>query len=443
MKKKILLVTPTVTVSSKERIKIPPIVWIPSLAPLMLAALTPDEFDVETIEEEIEDLDFDRECDLVGISCMTPTISRGYDIAKEFKKRGKTVVFGGVHPTILPDEALKHGDSVVVGEAEGVWGTLLKDYLKGELKPIYKNFQPDVDKYPNPRRDLVKRKGIIKMQPVMTTRGCPYTCDFCYVPTLYGRKIRHIPVHKVIEDIKSCDEKVFFFVDDNIIGYPKYAKELFKELIPLKIKWAGQASISFVKDEELMNLAKESGCVLLYFGLESVSKTQMKALRKSVNDLEKLEESIKKVNDLGIHFHASMIFGFEDDTEAVFDETLEFLMRNKVGSANTYVLTPFPGTPLYTNYKNEGKLITENWRYYDARTAVFKHKNLSPLKLTEESVKVRQKLYNWCSIGKRLSSNWKKPFLYGAINLAAKLTLKKQIKNVPIKIANVFNKSKL
>ncbi|MDH4129205.1 MAG: B12-binding domain-containing radical SAM protein [Spirochaetota bacterium] len=442
MSKKILLISPTVTLSETTRVKSPPAMRIPPLSLAILASITPDDFEIEVIDEEVENIDYDINCDLVGISCMTSNAPRAYEVGKEFKKRGKTVVYGGVHPSCMPNEALQYGDSVVSGEAEGAWEVLLEDYRKGELKPIYRNFEPDLSGYPLAKRDLVKRKGVMfDLQPIITTRGCPYSCEFCYSPEFYGRTLRHIPTDRVIEDIVKSNSKIAFFLDDNIIGKPSYAKELFTKMKPLNIKWGAQASISFVKDGELMKLARDSGCGLLFFGLETVSKDQLKNHRKGIKEINKLEDSIKRVQDLGIHFHASIVFGFDDDTESVFDDTLEFLIKNKIGSLNLNMLTPFPGTRLYKRFKEENRLLTENWRYFDCRTVVIKPKNMTPMQLFNGFLKVKTEFSSFSSILKRFPSkgNWSHPLLYAALNLGFRSTTKKQVKTRDEKMEDVYN----
>ncbi|MDH4128749.1 MAG: B12-binding domain-containing radical SAM protein [Spirochaetota bacterium] len=438
MKKKILLITPLATPEERT----PKGLRIPEIALCIIASFTPEEhFDVEIIEEEIEDIDFNKECDIVGISCMTANANRAYYIGSEFKKRGKTVVYGGIHPTVLPNEALQHGNAVIVGEAEGVWEEFLKDYLNGNIKQIYRSYQPDVSNYPIPKRKMSKGKGIFNVQPILTTRGCPYDCNFCSVPEFYGKKLRHLPTEKVVADIKSSGANIFLFLDDNVIGHPPYAKDLFRAMIPLKIKWVGQASISFVQNEELMKLAQASGCGALFFGLESVSTSQLKKMRKSIKEISKVEDAIKRVKDLGIHFHASLVLGFDDDTEAVFEETLEFLMRNKIGTISCNILTPYPGTQIHRQFDAEKRLLTKNWNYYDHGTVVFKPKNMTPLQLAEGHNWVRREFYKFSSIARRLSGNLSHPLLYLAMNMGGRVTTKREFLALHGKMDIIMNDS--
>jgi radical SAM superfamily enzyme YgiQ (UPF0313 family) len=410
---KILLISPTVDAEKRTNKGL----MMPQLSLYILQGLTPREHEVKIVEEECDLVDLDEECDLVGISCMTANAPRAYQLCQEFKKRGKTVVLGGVHPTILPDEALQYADCVVVGEAEGVWEKMLKDFQDNKLEKKYHDPQPDLTKYyPKDFSKILKRR-LYNLIPIMTTRGCPYNCDFCCVTDLFGKKIRHIPIENVVRDIKESGAKNFMFLDDNIIGNPKYAKELFKAIKPLKIKWVGQSSVSLlVKDTELMQLAAESGCKALFFGIESVSEEQTKKMRKAFKELDELERAFKDIKKMGILIHASMVFGFDDDTKETFSNTVRFLMKNKVGTVSFNVLTPYPGTKTHEDLKKEGRLTTTDWKYYDHNTVVFKPKNMSAYELQMGKINARKEFYRKSSVLKRLSGNLYSPIIYLAIN---------------------------
>lgn len=410
---KILLISPSVDPDEKTNKQM----LMPQLALFILQGLTPKEHQVVTLDEEAEEIDLEQDCDLVGISFMTSNASRAYWLAREFKKRGKTVVLGGVHPTLLPDEASPYADSVVIGEAEGVWAELLEDHQKGRLKKIYHNPRPDLSPYVPKDFSKITKRHLFGMVPIMTTRGCPYHCDFCCVTDLFGKEIRHIPIENVVRDIKESGKKIFMFLDDNIIGHPSYAKKLFAALKPLKISWVGQSSISLlVKDDELLKLAAESGCVGLFVGLESVKEVQMSSMRKSFSSIQGLENGLKKVRRAGIFVLASMIFGFDEDTKDVFDETVKFLLKNKVHSVAFNVLTPYPGTKTFRKMKEEGRLLTDDWKYYDHSTVVFQPKNMSPYELMVGKIRARKKFYSPWSILKRLPANLRHSLVYLAMN---------------------------
>ena len=412
---------------------------IPQLALHILEGLTPPSHRVKTVEEESEPLNIDEECDLVGISCMTSNAPRAYYLAREFKKRGKKVVLGGVHPTLLPDEALQHADSVVIGEAEAAWEQVLADCENGGMKATYRQPPPSLERYIPLNFRKNARKRLFNVLPVMTTRGCPYSCDFCCVSDLYGKKIRHAPIGNVVRDIEESENKIYIFLDDNIIGEPRYAKELFKAITPLNIKWVGQASISFVHDAELMKLAAKSGCGALFFGLESVSVVQLKKMRKSIKDVAKMGEAVKRIKGMGIHFHASFVFGFDDDTTSIFPETLEFLHKNKISSASFNILTPYPGTAVYKQFKEEGRLLTDDWKYYDHSTVVFKPKNMTPYELQSGEIWAKKEFSKISSILKNLPWNLSHPLLYFAMNFGTRQNVKTDMKRLPTLALELFN----
>jgi len=434
---KILLISPSVEPTEKTNKQM----MMPQLALIILQGLTPKEHQVTTVDEEAEDIDLDHECDLVGISFMTSNASRAYWLAQEFKKRGKTVVLGGVHPTLLPDEALPFGDSVVIGEAEGVWAELLEDYKNGCLKKRYHNPRPDLSRYVPKDFSKNTKRTLFDLVPIMTARGCPYHCDFCCVTDLFGKEIRHIPVDNIVRDIKESGRKNFMFLDDNIIGHRGYAKELFAALKPLKISWVGQSSISLlVNDDELLKLAAESGCIGLFIGLESVKEAQMNSLRKSFKSLEGLENALKKMRKAGIFVHASMIFGFDEDTKEVFDDTAKFLIKNKVHSVAFNVLTPYPGTKTFQKMKEEGRLLTDDWKYYDHSTVVYQPKNMSPYELMVGKIRSRKKFYSAWSILRRLLGNFRHPAIYLAMNWGQIKAVKVEVKRLAVVKKEIYDK---
>lgn len=432
---KILLISPTIDAEKRTNKSL----MMPQLALYILEGLTPSEHEVKIIEEESESINFDYDCDLVGISCMTANAPRAYELCQEFKKRGKIVILGGVHPTILPDEALQYADSVVIGEAEGVWEKVLNDFQKDNLQRTYHEAYPDLNKYVPKNFSTINQNRLYHLLPIMTTRGCPYNCDFCCVTNLFGKNIRHIPIENVVRDIKESGAKNFMFLDDNIIGHPKYAKELFKAIKPLKIKWGGQASVSLLtKDNDLLQLAAESGCKVLFFGIESVSTEQTKTMRKAIKDIDDLELAFKKIKKMGILIHASMIFGFDNDTKRTFEETVRFLIKNKISTVSFNALTPYPGTKTYEDMKNENRLLTTDWRYYDHNTVVFQPKNMTPYELQFGKTKARKKFYSISSVMLRVFGNMYSPLIYFAMNYGHMKQVKVEKKRIVNLKSNLF-----
>jgi len=391
-------------------------ILIPQLALFILQGLTPKQHEVKIVEEEYIQLDLNEECDVVGISCMTSNAYRGYRIADAFREKGKTVVMGGVHPSLLPDEALAHAHAVVIGEAEGVWEKILEDIESNNLQRIYHEPNPDLDRYIPKDFSMLPKKRFYNLIPIQTTRGCPYNCDFCCVSDIFGKKIKHIPVKNVVKDIEASGSRNYIFLDDNIIGDPKYARELFKALIPLKIRWVGQSSISFARDIEIMELANKSGCKGLFIGLESVVDTNIQKYKK-LKSLEDTKQSIKKILKMGIIIQASVIFGLDEDTHETFGQTVRFLIKNRISIAAINVLTPYPGTQVYKEFKERGRLLHEKWEYYDHHTVVFQPKNMTPLELQIGKIQARTDFNSIPSIVKRFIGNLRMPGIYWAANL--------------------------
>ena len=419
---KILLVSPCQDITRKT----PAAIQIPEIALQVLAALTPEHHDVRIVLEEFDDLDFSAEPDLVGLSLMTANAPRGYMIADHFRAKGAKVVIGGMHASVLPDEAQQHADAVVVGEGEPVWPDVVADAEAGRLKPLYKADGPaDLTRVPHPRRDLVRGKRFMNLNPVMTTRGCPYACEFCSVSSVYGRKIRNFPLDWVVDDVKLSGRKYHLILDDNVVGRPDYALELFKALKPLKIKWVGQSSMSLANREDLLRAAYDSGCRGLFFGLETVSEESMKRMKKCFRDLQDLADGVRRIQASGVRFHASVVFGFDTDGTAIFDDTLEFLMKCRVHSATFNILTPYPGTAVYETFKGEGRLLTEDWQHYDHSTVVFQPARMTPRELAEGQLRVRRAFYGLRSIAKRLLHHKRSPVLFTAMNLAQRFAARR------------------
>jgi radical SAM superfamily enzyme YgiQ (UPF0313 family) len=424
---KLLLVSP----SHKLGKKVVKSIKIPQLGLHILASLTPNDVDITVVDEEIGEIDFSLEYDLVGISCMTTTANRSYQLSDRFRQRGSKVVLGGIHPTILPQEAIQHADAVVIGEAEGCWADVINDFRKGNLQKFYHVPEPDLSKVPFPRRDFHIDKAIFNCVGLLTTRGCPYACEFCSVTDFYGRVIRHRPVSMVVEDIKQSGSKTFLILDDNVAGHPDYSKELFEALIPLGIGWVGQSSISLAKDKEMLKLCRLSGCAALFFGLESVSPASLMGMKKTLKSIEETEEAIKIIQDNGIAFHPSIILGFDTDTKAIFDDTLEFLARAKLPTMALHVLTPYPGTRIYQRFKDQGRIISHDWSHYDHHTVVFQPRNMTPQELAEGHYHVQSEFYSFSSILRHIPFllrvspiNLRRALLFLLLNIAGKSVAK-------------------
>ena len=389
----------------------------------MLAALTPPEIEISLVDDFMEQINFDEQVDLVGISSTTTVASRAYEIAAEYRKRGVKVVLGGTHPTLITHEAIKHADSVCIGEAEESWGEILADFKASKLKKIYRNNgYCSLEDLPIPRRDLFNAKHYLPIDGIQTSRGCPFACNFCAVTVIFGRKYRFRPVEDIIAEVATLKHKYLFFYDDNIVGNPKYAKELFRALIPYKKLWIGQASTTVVKDPELLKLMAKSGCKGLFVGFESLSEENLKRARKGHNNPKQYKEVVKKLHDQGIAISGAFIFGLDSDDKSVFERTLDFTMDVKLDVAQFNWLAPYPGTPIYNHLKEENRLIkAEWWLTGNGHGEITYHpKMMSADELKEGSSWVRNNFYSTSSIVKRFFGKKRLSFfellLYAKVN---------------------------
>jgi len=334
----------------------------PTLGLALLGGMTPPTIDISITDELIQPINFAMETDLIGITVNTNSAVRAYEIADRFRSRGVPVVLGGSHPTVAQQEAIQHADTVVIGEAEGVWLQVLEDCKNGRLKKFYRSARlPNLKNAPVPRRELFQSDKYLNLNPVQFSRGCPFACQFCSVSTVYGKRVRLRPVDEVIAEIKAIRGNNIVFVDDNIFGNPEYAKELFTRLTPLKKNWFGQASVTVADNEENLKLLRKSGCHALYLGFETTSIDGLKQVGKYQNTRNDYYKTIKKLHDNGLVVLATFILGFDSDDKSCFERLLDFLDKTKLEIALIGVLVPYPGTVLYKKMKEENRLIDDKW----------------------------------------------------------------------------------
>ena len=395
---------------------------IPCVGLLKVAALTPPGWKVTIVDEKVEPLDLNQEADLVGITSMTTTVQRGYELADHFRKRGIKVVMGGMHVSALPEEALAHCDSVVIGEAENLWQALIADFESDQLKRIYRHDQqfPCLGESPLPDWSRIHGKNYLPVHLVETTRGCPIDCEFCAVSTAFGGKYRNRPLEEVMTELRGLKpfdglltlKNCVFFVDDNIISNRTYAREMLTRLADFRFRWFGQASMNIARDPEILRLCQQSGCVGLFIGFESLSPETLAAVGKRVNRPDEYLEIVQRVHDHGIGIDGSFVFGFDTDDDGVFDRTVEFVLKAKLEVAYFSVLTPYPGTRLYQRLVQEDRLLTRDWSLYDANHVVFKPKPFTPDQLLENYHRALKQIYSIPAIFKRLwgTTAWKNFF---------------------------------
>ncbi len=350
----------------------------PPLGLAMVAALTPPEVEVSLTDENVTVVDFQKETDLVGITAQTITAQRAYEICDSFRARGVKVILGGIHPSTLPEEASQHADAVVIGEAEEIWPNLIEDFKANKLQRVYRQRErPSLLKLPIPRRDLFAKGAYYVTNIVSTTRGCPYSCSFCSVTSFLGHTYRCRPVEEVLKEIETLNQrKLVVFVDDNIVGNPKFAKKLFRALVPYKIKWLAQASVTIARDDELLKLAAASGCQALLIGFETLSPANLAAVGKRVNVVDEYPTVIRKIHSHGIAIHGFFILGLDGDNEDVFERTVRFAQKMRLESAQFAWPVPYPGTALCESLDKAGRIVTKDWSQYESNL-VFKPKLMS------------------------------------------------------------------
>ncbi|MFA5499852.1 MAG: radical SAM protein [Candidatus Omnitrophota bacterium] len=375
------------------------------LAPAVLAGLTPSGHEVVFYDDRIERIPYCEPAELVGITVETHTAKRAYDIASQYRRRGVKVVLGGFHPTLVPEEAIEHADSVAIGEAEELWPKIIEDTEKGRLHRFYKSEKPPSLSGLKPRKDIFMGKKYLPVSMVEFGRGCRNSCEFCAVAAFYRRGYRHRPVGEVIDELKISGKKTVFFTDDNIISDVEAAKELFRELISLKIRWIGQASINLTEDRELLELMKKSGCYCLVIGFESLNRENLAQMNK-LNNIGAGDYSriVNKIHGRGIKIYAAFILGYDHDDKDSFGKVLDFSLRSKFFISNFNHLMVYPSTPLYERLSREGRLLYRNWwlsSEYRYGKVAFRPKLMTAEELSENCMDMRARFSSLKSIAIR------------------------------------------
>jgi radical SAM superfamily enzyme YgiQ (UPF0313 family) len=410
----------------------------PGLGLLTVAALCPSYAKIKLVDDDFEEIDYKEDTDLVGISLLTINALRAYEISKKFRERNITVVFGGMHVTACPEEAGEHADSIVTGEAEDTWPGLLRDFEEGKLKKVYRSSNSsDLSNMPQPRRDLLDKRKYVTVNTVQATRGCPFDCEFCSITSLFGRRTRFRPVEEVIEEIKSLEGNIFLLNDDNIAQMSGYYRKLFLKLIPVKKRWAGNASWNIAKDEEMLKLLEKSGCRGLFVGFESLKpQPGVKKIASSADNAFLYKETVRKLHDHRIKVIGAFIFGFDHEDESVFDRTFEFILDSQIDAAQLNVLTPFPGTPLYRRLKREGRITESSWNNYMTSNLCFKLKHMSQETFMEKFTRLKRKFHSYPNIGVRIlrAAKTSTPFELGillGVNLGHRKSIVKFMRHHP------------
>ncbi len=395
-----------ITASSPEirKVRRPRVLNFQQITMPYLASRVPQGWHVSHIDEEAEDIDWNAEADVVGITFHTPSAFHAYNIAARFRSRGICVVMGGPHVTLLPEEAGRYADVIFIGEAEGLWEQFLEGFVAGSYQSVYRQTgTPSLENLTNSRKDLFHRhdhtSGVL-----FATRGCPGQCDFCVIAVMYRHKLRKRPISEVASEYASFKGKVIIFWDDNIAADLEYAKGLFRAIAPYRKWWSSQASIHAGRDDEFLELAARSGCKQLFLGLESISQQSVTEVNKRFNRTEDYLRIVERIHSHGIAVQAGIIFGFDHDAPEIFEGTVRFLEEAGVQNATFNILTPFPGTPLFRRMEAEGRILTRDWRRYNSRDdVVYRPKQMSEAELLAGYRYANNRFYSLASTAKRLS----------------------------------------
>jgi radical SAM superfamily enzyme YgiQ (UPF0313 family) len=364
---------------------------------LILAALTPPRFEVAFVDESLRPLTFDEDFDLVAISCLTQQATRAYLVADEFRRRGKTVVLGGIHPTVLPDDAKRHADSVVIGEAENVWPRLLSDFERGRLEPFYQSRDLlDLKDSPRPRYDLLRGLNY-PVAWVQASRGCPRDCEFCAASKVFGPKYRHKSVEQVVGEIRFVKQELGIdhinFGDDNLFVDKRFYLPLIEALPACGIRWRAQTDVSIADNPDLLKKLYDSGCLTLFLGLESVDPEGLRDIDKAnwkLKQRPRYAEAIERIQSHGLSVQGAFIVGLDSDDPSIFDRLIEFIEANHLFSVQVAILTPVPGTRLRERLEREGRVLDTPWENYTGFDVNYVPRNMTGAQLEEGLLRVYQ-----------------------------------------------------
>ena len=370
-----------------------------------LAALIPEDLNIEAklYDEGVEELPESLDAELIAMTVITGSSIRAYELSKKYRSEGKTVILGGPHVTLVPEEAKDHADAIVLGYAEESWPQLLRDFMSEQLKSVYRMSDDfSLQKDSNlvfPKRELLKKRSYSTINTFEATRGCVHKCDFCVVPSAWGRNPYQKKIEHVIDDIRQSKAKRLIFYDLNLIANRAYARELFEALIPLKIQWFGLATMLI--DENLSELMARSGCRGLLIGFESLSENVLSTSQKKFNKPAQYIQLVKRLQSQGILINGTFVFGNDADTKESFAQVKDFVLDAGIELPRFSILTPFPGTPLFKNLEKSGRILTKDWSLYDGQHVVFEPLKMERQELIEGHEKIWKEVYSYSSIFKR------------------------------------------
>jgi len=375
----------------------------PPLSLLTLAGMTPVRYRILVRDEHVESAEMDDAVDLVAMTVYVSSAERCYELADLYRARGAKVVLGGIHPTTLPFEAAQHADAVCIGPAETVWGQILRDFENGTLQQFYRGrCEGSAALVPPARRDLMNPRAYLVPQTLVTSRGCPHSCSFCYKSSFWGeRYYEPRPTAAIERELASFLGRFVFILDDNFLAGRRHAREVFRRLRNGGLLWQAAGSLDVGQQPDYLAEAYDAGCRSLFIGFESLSPDNMRDAAKPINAAANYAEAIRRIHDAGIMVNASFVFGFDGDAPDVFDRTVEFAVANKIETATFHILTPFPGTAAFVRLHAEGRILHRIWSLYDTRHCVFRPRRMTPVQLEEGYWRAYEEFYRYGSILQR------------------------------------------
>jgi radical SAM superfamily enzyme YgiQ (UPF0313 family) len=405
-----------------------PLLGYPAISLAMIAALTPEHFHIRLIDCANEPVPYGEPCDLALIVGQTHHIPGAYLIADRLRAQGVKVILGGMHVTALPDEALKHAHAVIIHEAEAVWAEILEDFGNNALKKRYHGTEVDLGTLPPIRRDLFNKNFYRPGEMIETTRGCPVGCHFCAVQGYFGAKCRFRPPESVRTELLDLfghrppqakwkdwlarnwhpdipyfvERRLLYVLDSNIASEPAHARAILNVFKELDIRWYGHASVNIARDESMLDLLKESGCISLNIGFESLSQTTIDTMHKLTNKTAEYAACIKALHNREIGVMGTFIVGFDEDTTDVFDRIADFVIENHMETAFTLILTPLPGTRIHQQMDSQNRIFSREWHDYDHGTVTFRPKHMTPRQLHLGMRHVWRRVYSWQGIWQRI-----------------------------------------
>ena len=389
----------------------------PSLALLTIANLLRGAHHVVIQNENIEDIDFDQTPDIVGITVTVDVMPRAVEISRRFREKGVFVVAGGIHITANPESAAEHFDAVCVGAAEKTWPALVRDFENNQLQKVYACGALRGAEIVPPLYDFAEKSKYLYVNIVSTSRGCPFKCDFCYNSGTQSQPYVNRPVAAVVRDIRAIGSRHIMFIDDNFIGNPAWTREFLKAIAPLKIKWNAAVSSNIVSSPDLLDEMKRTGCQSLFIGFESLNAQSLQGVNKNQNSVEKYERLVEALHSRGIMINASFVFGLDGDDASTFQTTLDWIVKNRIETVTSHILTPFPGTKLYDALLRDGRIIDFDLGHYNTAHVVFEPEKMSPQTLYDGYIWIYNELYSFKNIVRRMPKARKQRIAYLAFNL--------------------------